>query len=765
MKILKNVLVIFLLFSISSILLAIDNVFERYPQYNIIGEYKMTGFLRFGIQNQFFSETNKGTSLIQKTGLFASDFYQLGYISTKNENFNKIIIGDWIKTEFTPLTFNKTFGGVQWDGKVGYYKWNILYSRISDPGKGSPPGSGIFSQASLWKEILGTRIERETKKYKVGLNFLNSHWADGKISSDLLKGAYISPKLYIRLGDSRPTDGYGGQILGIDVDIEPGTLYDVSFNVGDPQELTYFQGGGKLAGSYRFADGEDIINYAIPVPDNMTSIKIRLKLGGQDRLVLISPDGFQNKIVQLPDSIVSKNDTGMIDVISELGISISDFNLGYVNTGQTTWGVDLSGNLFRFKYEIDYIYSTKFNKNREGEQNDLSSTSYRIALKRSFAGLSFFDVYTIKNLEFGFIYFDINKDYNASEFIDDNDDNDIYPDSDSKEDYIIPGNDRNVNGIPDYIDGYFTSIYNSPFYFDREDFNCNGIPDEVENDRMPDYPRPFLPGQKGILFDIKFLPVQNISLIYSYLSYRNQNKFKTKRDSIRIIYNNIFDRTVKMTIFNEFNFVKDNIPDNIIGELNGIDDDGDGIIDESDERNIEIADSLNFKDSFYNIFSSFIEYIKIKNFNAGINTVIKLNKQYINNNTQIDARNLLSLTYKLSITPAISFIPSLKYEILNYYSANYFYKNKYSGSSVIFYGFPVKFKITDEVDLIGLFSGIDSKWRFGNSSRIYTSGFELNSLTGNTFIKIGATITKRVNDFDPSVPPKEYIFYVRMYIN
>ncbi|NUN70224.1 MAG: hypothetical protein HUU02_10985 [Bacteroidetes bacterium] len=70
----------------------------------------------------------------------------------------------------------------------------------------------------------------------------------------------------------------------------------------------------------------------------------------------------------------------------------------------------------------------------------------------------------------------------------------IFPGKDKDRDGI-PDDDRNSNGLPDYIESFMTYYSDPPSFEAGDDWNNNGVIDEQENDIYPDYP--YEPDIKG----------------------------------------------------------------------------------------------------------------------------------------------------------------------------------------------------------------------------------------------------------------------------
>ena len=170
--------------------------------------------------------------------------------------------------------------------------------------------------------------------------------------------------------------------------------------------------------------------------------------------------------------------------------------------------------------------------------------------------------------------------------IEDNDDDDQYPDTDyrsgamgwyyrslSDSDGVFPGNDldndsfadneKNDNSFPDYDEPFLMFDVDPDEYVFGDDFNNNTIPDHRENDMK--YDTPYDLDRKGHHLYLRFTPQENVNLILGSFRTRSVGlDNKTDDDYVKANFN--YDIQAIGNIFAEYRYerIQDNIQDKYV---------------------------------------------------------------------------------------------------------------------------------------------------------------------------------------------------------
>lgn len=470
---------------------------ELRPVYSLTGEPLLEGFPVFVLQETDLSEGGGNSSLV-KVPIIDDIFYQFG-ISVKGRKFSSNVeLGDGIKVRLSPFTCNTllTSGGY-FSMKYSVFGFSTFFERTTQPEE-----SDIYYWCyinspitTVRENLFGAKIEFDFNYIKPYLSWSSKILSDGSfnnISSWLEGDVDFSAFLYIRVGDSNPSDGFGGQIGHIKVTFLP-SCESIEFdtNGADSTEALYYLGGGNLGTIGRFADREDKILYKIPIPENQTDLLLYLYTGGRDRLVEISYDG--TNWVEIPASLLDEmNNTGStISLTSDMGMSLSQaynvvenvathlVEIGFSFRG--LWGLDIQGQYFTFKQR---------NKIAGGGDEWLSDKGFRAWISKDFLLPKFkiFGKGILPLLRIEGEYLCIPSDYPQSPFFIDNDDADRFPDC-SDEDGVWPGLDGNKDGAPDFYQPFFGSYFSPMSAYDPfTDANFNFVADSFEDDSRADLP-------------------------------------------------------------------------------------------------------------------------------------------------------------------------------------------------------------------------------------------------------------------------------------
>ena len=207
------------------------------------------------------------------------------------------------------------------------------------------------------------------------------------------------------------------------------------------------------------------------------------------------------------------------------------FDIG-TETGMEIFGFDFSTNLFGLKIDGEYARSIHHNRYPDGVPGPDPSTPIRAGKRFDDVGEAYYVVARKEHERFdwGAEYFHMGPDYSTElvvlgtpavghfnstvrlMMVDDNDDNDRFPDSWFQQyiagfvnegvdaDGVFPGKDedgdgrpdtnKNGNQLPDYLEPFLMYTVESDDYVYDLDLNNNDRPDGREDDPEPDYPYP-----------------------------------------------------------------------------------------------------------------------------------------------------------------------------------------------------------------------------------------------------------------------------------
>ncbi len=451
------------------------------------------------------------------------------------------IIGDAVRTKFTSLTLELArLNGIRWDGKTEKNQFTVVYSRFSDPIYMPLRSTTTVERASaphLWNRYLfGGHWETEIGDIlKFGATYVNIHQTKSKEGSEdaSLKGEVTESKpevLYLKFTDDSPEDGAGTKLYARPKIYINGQFVDMA-----PMNET----------SYPLeANGNGSFELVIPIATNITSIK-SIQIGlvvANDYRIYAAHEYYESQV----DLTLSKTNyqmlrqaRGNVKDESNKKMELIDYSL---NTGRSIYGVNFSANLFGFRINGEYNTNVLHSKFPVliGDRVEQKSNAYFVQVKRNLGPVTF-----------GGEYFKVDPEYltNLTTFsrergtmrvetssasavydsggvydmlVDDNDDNDRYPDGalvyrgssldpvyeENPEEVFsttdirpdagifpgldenndgIPDDDQNSNGTPDYHEP-FMMFYRDPPRFDYgDDWNNNDVIDVRENDQLPDH--------------------------------------------------------------------------------------------------------------------------------------------------------------------------------------------------------------------------------------------------------------------------------------
>ncbi len=493
--------------------------------YDVYGNFLTRGWLIFDWRQQ--NPQPFGSSL-NKDGRFGSWFSNLLIASDHKGQFHySITVGNEIRSTLTPMTFSKPrFNGIQWDFQSDKYAATVLISRISNTGG---------SQTSNNTSLLGGRLEMQMGDFaKVGGTFVNAHHAQTQaevFNGNILKGNLTGEQnlaqvtlIEVLIKDDSPADGEaGGALFAHDV-----VIWDAEGKQTRGSEIGFrplIEGGFQRRG-FLAADGNEVIrlrydfqdrSYTGPDPGEIKRVQIELVVAN-DYLVEMASDrqnNFQGKMVFIPVARASGN----VKDSSNQRVLALDYGLPTANqlAGFTLELTDLEGLDAYFEINVNNQYRQFPNPGLE--KHHISTTKAAAWMlnvsKQTYPYFGFLEAFRTgpdyqTNLHVvdqnGIV--DYGSDFRLFEFVDDNDDQDRFPDwqrsgSTSGDREVFPGWDENndfisdfnqndspsnPNRVPDYDEPFLRFHTDRPEFLYGIDMNNNGTVDRFENDEEADLP-------------------------------------------------------------------------------------------------------------------------------------------------------------------------------------------------------------------------------------------------------------------------------------
>lgn len=521
--------------------------------YDIYGDFTTRGWLIFD-HTQKQPQQQLGNTLF-KDLRFASWFNSLLVASdNKGQYHYALSIGQKLRTVLTPLTFSKSqFDGVQWDFAADKYGATLLYSRISDPGGSTadPPHSSTNNTP-----LFGSRVTAQIGDFiTIGGTLVNAHQSHTQLSA--FEGNLFTGELTI---DQNTTLSWVEVILRDDSP-EDGIAGASYFQDGSDLTITYLDGfvesakdinfepiveGGFQRVGFLAADGNEAIRirYDFDSPGfvagahgDKTELKeVRFNLAlGNDYQVWMNSDRQTSRATAGTGSLVEQSIPLLIarapkNVKDNSNLRILSFDYGLPTAtqilGTTLEMKDVLGFNFYAEYDIssryrmyptpnlsthDFSSGVVGNSSAETWMVNFSKQAYPwfvfgegFSMDHDYSTTVFVSQGTPRP---GFVdYSDTRRFF---EFVDDNDDQDRFPDNERIDwltgDFeVFPGWDENSdfisdfnqndnrrsrrNDFPDYEEPFLRYNVDRPEYLFGIDANNNGWVDRFENDEEPDYP-------------------------------------------------------------------------------------------------------------------------------------------------------------------------------------------------------------------------------------------------------------------------------------
>lgn len=167
------------------------------------------------------SEETGGASDIIKSRYYQNYFNNLVIGNDSYGGFQtRLMVGDAIRTKFTPLTFDKArFNGIRWDAGTAKYRGTLVASRISDPIRFRFDQNiyieGVRRIRDWTQYLFGGHFEADLGDIlTVGVTYVNQHQRRSSIDSkesslDGVVTSVIPRVIFLRISDDSPGDNSG----------------------------------------------------------------------------------------------------------------------------------------------------------------------------------------------------------------------------------------------------------------------------------------------------------------------------------------------------------------------------------------------------------------------------------------------------------------------------------------------------------------------------------------------------------------------------
>ncbi len=551
---------------------------------------------------------------------------------SRGQYYYSITVGNLLRTTLTPMTFSRPrYNGVQIDFMADKYAGTILASRVSDPILGAtqePEGrtntTTMFGgrgtvQVGDFIELGATLVD--ARNTNTTLDLFSGDLVAGSLSS----GQSSTPltAIAIILSDDTPEDGEGGAALFrhdakiVSRDFETGkeTVFRLQEVVRPGAEWPIVFGGFQRRG-FLAADGNEriVLNYDFndpayigPDPTSIVDVEFDYVLGNDFKVQMWSdrqtgrrampaaPLSAETIDASEPALITLRRAEGNVQDISNLQLVKFDYGLptgnlvgGFTIEGKGLWGLDFYGEWDRNKRYFQYPNAALFieGKNHKIATEQSDAWFFNVS-RRLYPWFFFGEVYAMDDAYSttaflvdanGDIQYD-NSQRNLYEFVEDNDDQDQYPDwiraGSANDRLIFPGWDENndfisdfnqndngtVNNlIPDYEEPFLRYAVDRPEFLFGIDLNNNDWIDRFEDDDLPDYPYKTDREGYNIFAGVDVVPGARLTI-----GQANEDMISTNRSN-RVQYALFtFDRDYagrgRVRVFNSLKKVEDDIPD------------------------------------------------------------------------------------------------------------------------------------------------------------------------------------------------------------
>ena len=514
----------------------VNILLEGTRQYDLFGNYIARGWK---IYDWTENSPERLGSEIFKNAFYQSWFNNVIVSSAQKGQFHtSLTIGDALRTTLTPLTFSKpTFNGIQWDFLTDKYAMTILASRLSAPGFSALTQTSGPSRSENTSRLLAGRGVGQVGDFaQLGLTWVNVANTSSTLTlgDNSLKGVLTEPQnqgsvetVVVRISDDSPETPQSGALLFFDQVVVNGKPH--------PEITPLIRGGIRSEGNLE-ARGTDVIELIydirndfrpteeVPTLGDISKLEFELIIANDYR-VEVSSNKQTDRLggqVFLP---VAQAEKEVIDGSNQRFIR---FEYG-LPTAHEVIGLDLEiNNLGGLDLRAEYAVNRRFRRfpnqnfgvNDLAPEKDRAEAAYVTASYNNYPWFFYTEAFDmapdysttafISNSLGGIDYSDEQR--HLFEFVDDNDDQDRFPDwqrinqiglvgdvgGAGADNNVFPGLDenndfvsdfnQNANARPDYAEPFLRYAVDPPEFLFGMDMNNNTLIDRFEDDRQPDFP-------------------------------------------------------------------------------------------------------------------------------------------------------------------------------------------------------------------------------------------------------------------------------------
>ena len=627
--------------------------------YDIYGQYVTRGWLVYDWSQ---TQPQQGGSNLFKTERFQSFFSNLIIASDQKGQHNlAITIGNEIRSTLTPMTFSKpAFDGIQVDYQSDKYELTALLSRISSPG-GAGPRNPASQQTTSLTTLTGGRATAQLGDYlKVGGNYVSAHNSfqlldafegsprSGSITSS--QNAENVTQVFVRLSDDSPEDNEGGATLFawdmiIEADVETiDENGDVTFEsevvrASETGLIPAPQGGFQRLGFWEASGSEQIEivydfsvgSYTGPDPSEIRKVTFELVVANDYRIEVTSDRQFDRQranvfllAARAEENVKDGSNLTLLRI--PYGLPTATEIFGFTLEGEQLFGFDFYG---EFDRSVSYRkYPNRQHVKHLGASDEGDGWMLNLS-KIAHPWFFFGEAYSMDhnyNTSAIMARGETNIDYSDKsrffyELVDDNDDQDRFPDwqriFENIDLEVFPGYDENLdfisdfnqndsedlpNLVPDYDEPFLRYGTDRPEFLFGIDMNNNVWVDRFENDDEPDFPYPRDHRGYNIYGGAELLPGINLTvgrtdenlIAGDGANTTNYVLFALERD---------YPGLGKLKIYENFKIAKDNI-ENDLRQW-----------DEFERRNVPTIDPVAARDTWINSSFASFEYSQIEDLN------------------------------------------------------------------------------------------------------------------------------------------------------
>ena len=591
----------------------VDILLEGDRFYDLYGNYITRGWRIYEWNQEHAIEFGSG---IYKAPEFGSWFSRVVISSaSKGQYHMAITIGEMLRTTLTPMTFSKPlFDGVQWDMLSDKYSLTLITSRISNPSTVAWSRDQPASTTTTFSNLLGLRGTVQIGDFlTLGGTYVNAgHWNSSlDVANNSLKGtlggglnAGNVQRLLVRLSDDSPEDGAGGALLFLERILIDG--------VEHPEIRPLVEGGIRRQGRLE-ASGGNVITLAYDIErDFVPGIEDEINDFKEIRNIEMELVLANDYVVEITSNMQTNNTGELIFLpVTRAADNIQDgsnqrvvrFSYGLPSANEIAGLTMEIDNLLGFNMRAEYDLNRRFrrfpNQNIRRKQalgQDNAEAFYMAASQSSYPWFAYGEVFSMDS-NYGTNMFIPNQrgvvDYeNTSvhlyEFVDDNDDQDRYPDwarrytGGPASDYdvhqadfaVFPGFDenndlvsdfnQNDNQQPDYVEPFIRYNVDPLDFLFGTDMNNNTVIDRFENDREPDYPYKRDHRGYNVYGGVEIMPGTQVMAGHLREWLLSNNRRSTSTYGMLTLRHELPKHGLRLQLFDFLRNVRDDVPDDVI---------------------------------------------------------------------------------------------------------------------------------------------------------------------------------------------------------